>query len=69
MRFLLTIVTCGLDHIYHEYRKSSDIAKVRGKPTDQAGLIAIVLTVFGLSIVCDAIQQGEINAHYGNKSL
>lgn len=66
---LLTIITCGLYHIYHEYRKSSDIAECNGKPADSAGLTAILLTIFGMSIILDAIQQGEINSYYGNKSL
>ena len=52
---LLTIITCGLYHIYHEYRKSKDIAEVSGQPGDQAGLVAIVLTVFGMSIVLSNI--------------
>lgn len=66
---LLTIITCGIYHVYHEYRKSSDIATALGKQPDSAGLVAIVLTVFGMGIICDAIQQGEINSYYGNKSL
>ena len=67
--FLLSLITCGLYHVYHEYRKSVDIAECLGKPGDSAGLTAIVLTIFGMSVVLDAIQQGEINTYYGNKSL
>lgn len=67
--FLLTMLTCGLYHIYHEYRKSSDIAAVMKKDPSSPEIIAIVLAVFGLSIVNDAIQQAEINAYYGNKGL
>lgn len=67
--FLFSLITCGLYHIYHEFRKSSDIARVLGKPSDSAGLVAIVLTLFGMSWICDAIQQSEINAYYGNTNL
>lgn len=67
--FLFTIITCGLYHIYHEYRKSTDVARVLKKDEGSAGLTAVVLTVFGLSIVCDAIQQSEINNYYGNQRL
>lgn len=66
---LFCLVTCGLYHIYHEYRKSSDIARVLNKQPDSAGLIAVVLTFFGLGIICDAIQQSEINTFYGNTQL
>ncbi|MCC6137140.1 MAG: DUF4234 domain-containing protein [Bdellovibrionaceae bacterium] len=66
---LFTIITCGLYHIYHEYRKSSDVAKAMKKDEGSAGLTAVVLTVFGLGIICDAIQQSEINAYYGSNKL
>lgn len=67
--FLLTLVTCGIYHIYHEFRKSSDIAQALGKPSDQSGLIALVLTIIGLPMICDAIQQSDINTFFGNKDL
>lgn len=67
--FLFTMITCGFYHIYHEYRKSSDVARVLKKDEGSAGLTAVILTVFGLSIVCDAIQQSEINNYYGNNRL
>ena len=66
---IFTILTCGLYHIYHEYRKSSDVAVILKKDPSSAGLIAVVLTAFGLSIVNDAIQQSEINGYYGSPGL
>lgn len=66
---LLCLVTCGLYHIYHEYRMSTDLAEAAGRPASNDGLIAIVLTIFGLAIVVDAIQQSQINNHYGDSSL
>lgn len=69
MWLLFTILTCGLYHIYHEYRMSTDIAERLEKPSDNAGLIAILLTIFGLSIALDAIQQSEINKFYGDQNL
>jgi hypothetical protein len=66
---LLSLVTCGLYHVYHEYRLSEDIAKVCGRENRNDGLIAIVLSVFGLSFIVDAIQQSHINAYYGDDSL
>jgi hypothetical protein len=67
--FIFTMITCGLYHIYHEYRKSSDIAKVMKKDEGSAGLTAVILTLFGLGIISDAIQQSEINAYYGNTQI
>ena len=67
--FLFTLLTCGLYHIYHEYRLSTDIAKTLGRDPGNDGLIAILLSVFGLSIVVDAIQQSQINERFGSTEL
>jgi hypothetical protein len=67
--FIFTVLTCGLYHIYHEYRKSSDIAMVLKKDPGSPGLIAVLLTFFGLSFINDAIQQSDINNYYGNTNL
>lgn len=66
---LLSVVTCGLYHIYHEYRLSEDIAKVCSRGQQNDGLVSLLLSIFGLSIVADAIQQSHINAYYGDSSL
>ena len=66
---LFTLVTCGLYHVYHEYRLSEDLARVTGRESKNDGLIAIVLSIFGLSFVVDAIQQSHINAHFGDDGL
>lgn len=64
-----TLVTCGIYHIYHEYRMSVDIAQVLGRDTKNDALISVLLSVFGLSLVVDAIQQSQINAYYGDDAL
>ncbi len=66
---LFCFITCGLYHIYHEYRKSGDVAEVLKKDRGTAGLIAVVLTLFGFWAINDAIQQAEINAFFGNKQV
>ena len=66
--FLFTLITCGLYHIYHEYRMSNDIASVTGG-SDNDALISIVLCIFGLALVVDAIQQSHINRYYGSNAL
>lgn len=65
MWLLLTLVTCGLYHIYHEYRISTDIARKLEQNPGQDGLIAVILSAMGLWIVVDAIQQSQINRYYG----
>lgn len=63
--FFLTLITCGIYHIYHEYVMGSAICEAaerlgRRVPQNLA-LISLLLSVFGLTIVTDAIQQHEIN--------
>lgn len=66
---LLTVVTCGLYHIYHEYRKTVDIGEATGNPDGNDPIITILLTLFGLSWVNDAIQQSHINRFFGDEAL
>src|SRR5687767_134718 len=66
---LFTLVTLGLYHVYHEYRMSEDIARLTRPEQKHDGLIAILLTVFGLPFVADAIQQSYINAYFGDDRL
>ncbi len=66
---LLTFVTCGLYHIYHEYRMSEDIARVCERREKNDGLVSLLLTIFALSMVADAIQQSHINAYFGDEAL
>jgi hypothetical protein len=69
MWFLLTLVTCGLYHIYHEYVMGQSITQVQRRfekeVSDNLSLISLLLSIFGLTIVTDAIQQHEINALFG----
>lgn len=66
---ILSIVTCGLYHIYHEYRKCADIATCLKQEHSHEPIISIVLTIFALSFVADAVQQSMINRYYGSSSL
>lgn len=67
--FLLSLVTCGLYHLYHEYVMAEDIAKHVGREGGTDGLICLVLCLFGLPVVADAIQQHHINNFYGSNDL
>lgn len=66
----LTLITCGLWHIYHEYRLSQDISLAMGKgPSDISPIVHLLLSIFALSIIADALQQSEINSYFGNTEL
>lgn len=62
---LFTILTCGLYFIYFEYRKSVDFAKLSQpqKADDSDAVIAVVLTLFCLNWVYDAILQTKVNEY------
>jgi hypothetical protein len=63
---LFCLLTCGLYHLYHEYKKSFDISRVSGDGQPTEAVVALLLTVFGLHIVADAIQQTHINRYFGD---
>ncbi len=67
--FLFTLVTCGLYHVYHEYRKTVDIGEATGNVAGNEPMISVLLTLFGLSWVNDAIQQSHINRFFGDEAL
>jgi amino acid transporter len=63
--FCLVFLTCGLYHIYHEYKMAEAITTVQSsheKPVnDTLSVISLVLSILGMVIITDAIQQHEIN--------
>jgi len=69
MWLIFTVLTCGLYHIYHEYRKSSDLSDTLHLGGSNEPLVVLILSIFGLVLVADAIQQSHINAYYGSTDL
>ncbi len=63
---LLSFITCGIYHIYHEYIFSEDISKAMNQPDSNDGIICLLLSICGFSIVADAIQQDKINNYFEN---
>jgi len=67
--FLLTLVTCGLYNIYYEYYMAQGIVEAQDKRnfprSKDLPVLSLVLTIIGLNIVTDAIQQNEINKIFG----
>ncbi len=62
---IFTIITCGIYHIYYEYVMGRELVMLQEKygisKSDDLTTISVVLSVIGLTIVVDAIQQREIN--------
>ncbi|MBI3600983.1 MAG: DUF4234 domain-containing protein [Nitrospinae bacterium] len=63
--FLITLVTCGIYHVYHEYVMAQSIIEIQKKlsryESANLPLLSVILTVFGIGIIADAIQQSELN--------
>ena len=67
---IFTLLTCGLYHFYHEYRMSQDlqiISPVAGEA--QMPIVHLLLSIIGLSIITDALQQSHINRMLGHDAL
>lgn len=62
--FLLTIVTCGIYGFIWAYKmgeKLDQIYAARGVPPQSRGVLYLVLSLFGLSIVSYALMQDSLN--------
>lgn len=65
MALLLSIVTCGIYEFFWAYKMGEKVnaAKaLRGLPNDpNSGILYLLLSIFGLSIVAFALIQNEFN--------
>ncbi len=63
--FLLTLVTCGIYGIYWAYKQGEKINEakaMRNMPSDSnAGVLYLILEIFGLGIIAYALMQNELN--------
>lgn len=66
---LFSLLTCGLYHIYHEFIMSRDILEKNGKANSIELFVHVALSIFGLSMITDALQQNEINKFFGREGL
>ena len=68
--FLVSLITCFLFNVYYEYIMAQavvEIQKKQGKPSsNDLPVLSLVLSLFGLHIITDAIQQHEINKFFEN---
>ena len=65
---LLSLFTLGLYHVYTEYVIGKAIVEIQtglGRPVSKdMPLICVLVSMFGGTVIADAIQQNEINAFY-----
>lgn len=64
MAFLLGIVTCGIYMLYWMYNQGSRIDNIkasRGIPSNNSGVLYLILSILGLGIVSYCLMQNEIN--------
>lgn len=65
---IISILTLGIFHVYYEYKMGLALQEVQvkyGRPKDEnLALVSLLLSIFGLTIVADAVQQHHINKLY-----
>lgn len=66
---LLSFITCGIYHLYYQYQMGTALVEIQRSRSlttfDNLPIISILVSIFGLSIVVDAIHQHEINKIVG----
>lgn len=66
--FFLSIITCGVYYVYTKYKMAESINAIQRtygfNVNTSLPLITILLSIFGMSLVADAIQQSEMNDWY-----
>ena len=61
---LLSLVTCGIYFIFWVYNAGNKLELVKagyGLPTESKGVVYVVLSIFGFSIVALALMQNDLN--------
>jgi hypothetical protein len=62
---ILSILSCGLYHIYYEYRMGVELqawlTQNGYKVNENLAMLGLILSVFGLTVIADAVYQHELN--------
>jgi hypothetical protein len=66
--YLFSILTCGIYFIYYEYQKANDFMKLTKSNDSSDPVLAVVLSLFGLNFVYDAILQTKINDYLNRRN-
>lgn len=63
--FFVSIITCFLFNIYYEYIMAQAIVEIQKRdgraPSNELPILSLILCLFGLHVIVDAIQQNELN--------
>jgi len=66
--FLLSLVTCGIYFIYYQYTMGRVIVEIQTKrgmvPFQNLPIISLFVSMFGFSIIVDAVHQNELNKFF-----
>jgi hypothetical protein len=66
---LLSIVTCGLYHLYYQYKMGSALVEIEDErglhAPDGLPIISVIAAILGVGVVADCIHQQEINKIVG----
>lgn len=65
--YIFTILTCGIYFIYHEYSKATDFAKLTQSNDNSDAILAVILSIFGLNFIYDAILQTKLNEYLSSQ--
>ena len=63
--FVLSLITCNIYGLYWAYKQGEKIDKAktdRGIPSSNSGILYLILCLFGLGIVAEALMQNELNS-------
>lgn len=75
LSFLLGIITCGIFILYTYYRMGDDLDNYfvgKGNPPANKGILYLVLSLLGVSIISTALIQNDLNNiadNYGNPDI
>lgn len=64
MAFLFSLITCNIYGIYWAYKQGEKIDRAkteRGNYASNSGIVYLLLWIFGLGIVAEALMQNELN--------
>lgn len=66
--YLLSIVTCGIYFVYYQYCMGGviqEVQRARNMPVfEHLPVLSLLLSLFGMTIIVDAIHQHELNKFY-----
>ena len=64
--YLFSFLTCGIYYFYHQYIKADDFQRATEQDDSSDAILLLILSLFGLGLISDAILQHKINLHFEN---